>query len=62
MKSLSQTLKDNPQVMLICKNLQRIYLDKSIDINKIIYDMQLPIHIHLFITANFTDLMNLKYS
>jgi len=47
----------------IMKNLQQLKKNglNNNEINTIIQKLKLPLKIHLFITANFSDLMELKY-
>lgn len=56
---LTQTLNKNPKLLKLVKGLQTLN-SEGLDMNKVITDLKLPLGTHLFITANYTDLMSLK--
>ena len=57
---LVNTLKENSKLREIVKRLQILHNDKSINIMEVIHAMNLPINYHLYITANYSDLMQIK--
>jgi len=58
---LVNKIKSSPNLLNLVKKLQLIRQDKNIDINNEIYKLNLPIGTHLFITGNFSDLMDIKW-
>ena len=56
---LTQTLNKNAKLLKLVKGLQTLN-SEGLDMNKVITDLKLPLGTHLFITANYTDLMSLK--
>lgn len=53
--------KRKAQVTEICKRLQVLH-NEGRDIDAILMDMHLPLTIHFYITANFSQLMELTYT
>lgn len=57
---LLNTLKENIKLREIVKRLQILHHDKSVNTLEVIQKMNLPINYHLYITANYSDLMQIK--
>lgn len=56
---LMNALNKNNKLKNLVKNIQVLNKDNSININDAIYNLKLPIKYHLFITSEFSNLMNL---
>lgn len=59
---LVNTLNSNTLLRELVKKLQLIKDDKNIDANETIKKLDLPLNYHLFITANYSDLMQIKFN
>ena len=59
---LVNTLNSNALLRELVKKLQLIKDDKDIDPNETIKKLDLPLNYHLYITANYTDLMQIKFN
>lgn len=57
---LVNTLKENSKLREIVKKLQFLHNDKTVNTMEVIHRMQLPLNYHLYITANYSDLMQIK--
>lgn len=60
--SAIKDLKKKAQITALCKGLQILHKDGTKDMNEVIQTLNLPIAIHMFITGNFSDLMELNYN
>ena len=51
------------QVTEIMKRIKELNtIDKEVNLNTVLQDMKLPLAMHLYITANFHDLLSLNYN
>lgn len=58
---IQRIVNANANLRAIAKRLKVLSRDPSVDINKVIMSMKLPLKYHMFITANYSTLMSLNY-
>lgn len=59
---LVNTLNQNEKLRKIVKGLQILHLDNTLQPIDTIRSLDLPLNYHLYITANYTDLMQIKFN
>ena len=59
---LVNTLNSNERLREIVKRLQLLHLDNNLQPIETIRSLNLPLNYHLYITANYTDLMQIKFN
>lgn len=59
---LVNTLNQNEKLRVIVKGLQILNNDNNLQPIETIIKLELPLNYHLWITANYTDLMQIKFN
>lgn len=59
---LVNTLNQHEKLRAIVKGLQILHNDNALQPIETIRKLELPLNYHLWITANYTDLMQIKFN
>jgi len=59
---LINTLNQHENLRKIVKGLQILHSDNTLQPIETIRKLELPLNYHLWITANYTDLMHIKFN
>jgi len=59
---LINTLNQHEKLREIVKRLQILHLDNTLQPIETIRKLELPLNYHLWLTANYTDLMQIKFN
>ena len=59
---LVNTINQNEKLRAIVKGLQILHNDNTLQPIETIRSLDLPLNYHLYITANYSDLMQIKFN